>query len=55
MRLVKESAAKLQINTEMLKRPLNVGFAGGEKKRAEILEWPCCSRSFPSSTKQTAV
>src|SRR6195952_4317685 len=38
MRLVKESAAKLQINTEMLKRPLNVGFSGGEKKRAEILQ-----------------
>ena len=38
MRLVKDAAAKLQINTEMLKRPLNVGFSGGEKKRAEILQ-----------------
>jgi len=38
IRLVKESAAKLQIDMDMLKRPLNVGFSGGEKKRAEILQ-----------------
>ena len=38
IRLVKEAAAKLQINMDMLKRPLNVGFSGGEKKRAEILQ-----------------
>jgi Fe-S cluster assembly ATP-binding protein len=28
----------LQINPDMLRRPLNVGFSGGEKKRAEILQ-----------------
>ena len=38
IRLVKEAAASLQINPDMLKRPLNVGFSGGEKKRAEILQ-----------------
>ena len=38
MRRVKGSAADLKINPEMLKRPLNVGFSGGEKKRAEILQ-----------------
>ena len=38
IRRVKASAAELQINMEMLKRPLNVGFSGGEKKRAEILQ-----------------
>ena len=38
IRLVREKAAKLQINMDMLKRPLNVGFSGGEKKRAEILQ-----------------
>ncbi|RFC66386.1 Fe-S cluster assembly ATPase SufC [Fulvimarina endophytica] len=38
MRRVKSSAADLQINPDMLKRPLNVGFSGGEKKRAEILQ-----------------
>jgi Fe-S cluster assembly ATP-binding protein len=38
MRLVKEKAAQLQISQDMLKRPVNVGFSGGEKKRAEILQ-----------------
>jgi len=38
MKLVKEASAKLEIKQEMLKRPLNVGFSGGEKKRAEILQ-----------------
>lgn len=35
---VKESAARLGIDMQMLRRPLNVGFSGGEKKRAEILQ-----------------
>ncbi len=38
MRLVKERAARLNISPDMLKRPVNVGFSGGEKKRAEILQ-----------------
>ncbi len=38
MRLVKDRAARLHIGTDMLKRPVNVGFSGGEKKRAEILQ-----------------
>ncbi|SDU12844.1 Fe-S cluster assembly ATPase SufC [Stappia sp. ES.058] len=38
MRRVKEKAADLQITMDMLKRPLNVGFSGGEKKRSEILQ-----------------
>ena len=38
MRLVREAAAKLQVDPDMLKRPLNVGFSGGEKKRMEILQ-----------------
>ena len=38
MRRVKEAAAQLQISPEMLRRPLNVGFSGGEKKRSEILQ-----------------
>jgi Fe-S cluster assembly ATP-binding protein len=38
MRLVKEKSAALNISQEMLKRPVNVGFSGGEKKRAEILQ-----------------
>lgn len=38
MRLVKERAERLNVSQEMLKRPVNVGFSGGEKKRAEILQ-----------------
>ena len=38
LRKVKEAAGELKINMDMLKRPLNVGFSGGEKKRAEILQ-----------------
>jgi Fe-S cluster assembly ATP-binding protein len=35
---VREAAGTLDIDMAMLKRPLNVGFSGGEKKRAEILQ-----------------
>ncbi|MCP5432626.1 MAG: Fe-S cluster assembly ATPase SufC [Alphaproteobacteria bacterium] len=38
LRLVRERAKKLNVPDEMLKRALNVGFSGGEKKRAEILQ-----------------
>lgn len=38
MKLVKEKAASLNIDIDMLKRPVNVGFSGGEKKRSEILQ-----------------
>jgi len=38
LRLVKEKAKDLKIDIEMLRRPLNVGFSGGEKKRNEILQ-----------------
>jgi Fe-S cluster assembly ATP-binding protein len=35
---VREAAAKLGVSQEMLRRPLNSGFSGGEKKRMEILQ-----------------
>ena len=35
---VREQAKNLEIDFNMLKRPVNVGFSGGEKKRAEILQ-----------------
>jgi Fe-S cluster assembly ATP-binding protein len=38
MRVVKEASAKLNISSDMLKRPVNVGFSGGEKKRNEVLQ-----------------
>jgi Fe-S cluster assembly ATP-binding protein len=38
LKLAREKAAALRIDFEMLKRALNVGFSGGEKKRMEILQ-----------------
>jgi len=38
MRRVRESAQALKIDQAMLRRPLNVGFSGGEKKRFEVLQ-----------------
>jgi Fe-S cluster assembly ATP-binding protein len=38
MRLVKDKSRKLGITDEMMKRAVNVGFSGGEKKRNEILQ-----------------
>jgi Fe-S cluster assembly ATP-binding protein len=38
LKLVKAKTKALGISDEMIKRPLNVGFSGGEKKRAEVLQ-----------------
>ena len=38
LKLSKVAASKLRIDPDMLKRPLNVGFSGGEKKRLEIYQ-----------------
>jgi len=38
LKILKDKAYDLNIDMEMLKRPLNVGFSGGEKKRNEILQ-----------------
>jgi Fe-S cluster assembly ATP-binding protein len=38
LRQVREEAGRLAIAEDILKRPLNVGFSGGEKKRMEILQ-----------------
>jgi Fe-S cluster assembly ATP-binding protein len=38
LKLVRAKAEALKIDPEMLKRPLNVGFSGGEKKRFEALQ-----------------
>jgi Fe-S cluster assembly ATP-binding protein len=38
LKLVREKAATLEMSNDMLKRPVNVGFSGGEKKRNEILQ-----------------
>ena len=38
VKMVREEGRKLGIDAEMLKRPVNVGFSGGEKKRLETLQ-----------------
>ncbi len=38
LKLVRAKAKLLNVSEDMLKRPLNVGFSGGEKKRLEILQ-----------------
>jgi Fe-S cluster assembly ATP-binding protein len=38
LRLAREQASALGMDVEMLKRPVNVGFSGGEKKRAEMVQ-----------------
>jgi Fe-S cluster assembly ATP-binding protein len=38
MKLVRDTAAHLGISQDMLRRAVNVGFSGGEKKRNEILQ-----------------
>ncbi|MBY8975222.1 Fe-S cluster assembly ATPase SufC [Rhodobacteraceae bacterium NNCM2] len=38
LKLIRAKGKELNINADMLKRPVNVGFSGGEKKRNEILQ-----------------
>ncbi len=46
MRRVREAAKKLNISQDMLKRPVNFGFSGGEKKRMEILQMALLAPKF---------
>jgi Fe-S cluster assembly ATP-binding protein len=38
LKRVRDTAGKLAISQDMLRRPVNVGFSGGEKKRNEVLQ-----------------
>jgi len=38
LKVIRAKAKELEINADMLKRPVNMGFSGGEKKRNEILQ-----------------
>ncbi len=38
IKMVREEGKKLGVDSEMIKRPVNVGFSGGEKKRLETLQ-----------------
>ena len=46
IKLAREQAALLGMDSEMLKRPVNVGFSGGEKKRAEMVQMGIIAPSF---------
>ncbi|BDW80995.1 ABC transporter ATP-binding protein [Erythrobacter sp. Dej080120_24] len=46
LKLAKEKAALLKMDMEMLKRQVNVGFSGGEKKRAEMVQMGILNPSF---------
>jgi Fe-S cluster assembly ATP-binding protein len=46
LKRAREVAGQLKIDFEMLKRPLNVGFSGGEKKRMEIFQMAMLSPRF---------
>ncbi|WP_374546974.1 Fe-S cluster assembly ATPase SufC [Rhodoblastus sp.] len=46
MKRVREAAGKLNISQDMLKRPVNLGFSGGEKKRMEILQMALLEPKF---------
>ncbi len=46
IRRVKEVSERLKVTQEMLRRPLNVGFSGGEKKRNEIMQMALFEPSF---------
>jgi Fe-S cluster assembly ATP-binding protein len=46
LNLVKGKMKELEISTDMIKRPLNVGFSGGEKKRAEVLQMSLLEPQF---------
>ena len=46
IKLLRKTTEKLGIKDEMLKRPVNVGFSGGEKKRNEVLQMAMLDPSF---------
>jgi len=46
LKLAREKAALLKLDPEMLKRPVNLGFSGGEKKRAEMVQMGILDPSF---------
>ncbi|MBE6445074.1 MAG: Fe-S cluster assembly ATPase SufC [Alphaproteobacteria bacterium] len=46
IKMVREEGRKLGIDADMIKRPLNVGFSGGEKKRLETLQMSILKPAF---------
>jgi Fe-S cluster assembly ATP-binding protein len=46
LKLAREKAGLLKLDMDMLKRPVNVGFSGGEKKRAEMVQMGILDPAF---------
>ena len=46
IKLARDQASLLGMDAEMLKRPVNVGFSGGEKKRAEMVQMGIMNPKF---------
>jgi Fe-S cluster assembly ATP-binding protein len=46
LKMMKSKCRELNISDEMMKRPVNVGFSGGEKKRNEVLQMAMLDPSF---------
>ena len=46
LKLAREKAGLLKLDMEMLKRPVNLGFSGGEKKRAEMVQMGILDPAF---------
>ncbi|MBO9498306.1 MAG: Fe-S cluster assembly ATPase SufC [Novosphingobium sp.] len=46
LKLAKDKAGLLRLDMDMLKRPVNVGFSGGEKKRAEMVQMGILDPAF---------
>jgi Fe-S cluster assembly ATP-binding protein len=46
LKLARDEAKKLDMDAEMLKRPVNVGFSGGEKKRNEMVQMGIVNPKF---------
>ena len=46
LKLAREKAGLLKLDMDMLKRPVNVGFSGGEKKRAEMVQMGILDPTF---------
>jgi Fe-S cluster assembly ATP-binding protein len=46
IKLAREQAGLLGMDVDMLKRPVNVGFSGGEKKRAEMVQMGIMNPKF---------
>ena len=55
LRVARAAMKQLAMPDDMLKRNVNVGFSGGEKKRNEVLQMAVLRpRSSPSSTRRIA-